>query len=39
MIKHFKHRQALEMRIVREIFKDCAVIFPAKKYADKDIGK
>lgn len=36
MIVHFKHRQELETRIVREIAGDLAVILPAKKYDDED---
>lgn len=37
MVAHFRHRQTLEMRIIKEILGDCAVILPAKKYTDEDL--
>lgn len=37
MLNHFKHRQKLEMRIIKELFADKTVILPAKKYTDKDL--
>ena len=34
LIEHLEHRQRLEMRIIGELFKDRAVILPAKQYED-----
>lgn len=36
MIKHFKYRQELEMRIIREVIGDRVVVLPAKEW---EIGK
>lgn len=33
LIEHLEHRQRLEMRIIGELFKDRAVILPAKQYS------
>lgn len=32
MIEHFKHRQMVELRIIKEVLHDCAIIIPAKKW-------
>lgn len=32
MIKHFNHRQALEMKIIREVIGDGAIVLPAKEW-------
>ena len=32
MIRHFGHRQSLEMRIIREVIGDNAIIVPAKEW-------
>lgn len=32
MVNHFRHRQQLELRIIREVIGDRAVILPAKKW-------
>lgn len=37
MITHFRHRQQLEMRIIREIIGDNAVILPAKEWRIDEI--
>lgn len=37
MITHFRHRQELEMRIIREYLGECAVILPAGQYVDADL--
>lgn len=37
LIRHFAHRQDLEMRIIREIFPDRAVVLRAKDHTDEDI--
>ena len=37
VVSHFKHRQLVEMRIIREIIGDYAVILQAKKYTDEDL--
>lgn len=37
VIAHFRHRQQLEMRIIREVIGDRAVILPAKEWEMEDI--
>lgn len=37
LIAHFRHRQQLELRIMKEIIKERAVILPAKEWDIKDI--
>lgn len=37
MISHFRHRQQLEMRIIREVVGDRAVILPSKEWKTEDI--
>lgn len=37
MITHFKHRQCLEMRIIREVIGDKAIILPAKNWKINEI--
>lgn len=37
MITHFRHRQRLEMRIIREIIGDRAVVLPAKNWKMEEI--
>lgn len=37
MIAHFRHRQQLEMRIIREVVGDRAVILPSKEWKTEDI--
>lgn len=32
MAEHFKHRQMLEMRVIKEVLGGCAVVLPAKKW-------
>ena len=39
MIAHFKHRQAVELRIIEEVVKENAWILPAKKYDLEQIVK
>lgn len=39
MILHFKHRQKLEMCIIREIIKDRAIIIPAKEWKIDEIAE
>lgn len=39
MIAHFKHRQKLEMRIIREMIGDRATILSAKNWKIDDIIK
>ncbi len=38
MIAHFEHRQRLELRIIDEVLKEHAVIFPAKQFNTKDVN-
>ena len=33
MVEHFKHRQALELRVIKEILGGCAIVLPAKDYS------
>lgn len=37
LISHFRHRQQLEMQIIREMPEGYAVILPAKKYTDETL--
>lgn len=37
MISHFKHRQELEMRIIREVVGDKATILPAKEWEIEEV--
>ena len=37
MIAHFKHRQELELRIIKEVIRDNAVILPAKEWDIEDV--
>ena len=37
MIVHFRHRQQLELRIIRDIIGEKAVILPAKKWKMEEI--
>ncbi len=37
LIEHFRHRQELELRISREIFKDRYSILRSKTYSDDEV--
>ena len=37
MIAHFRHRQQLEMRIIREVIRDSAMVLPAKEWDINEI--
>ena len=37
MVAHFKHRQMLEMRVIKEVLRECAVVLPAKEWKLEDI--
>lgn len=37
LVSHFKHRQALELRIVKEIIGSNAIVLPAKEYDENQI--
>lgn len=37
MVAHFRHRQMLEMRVIKEILGECAVVLPAKEWKIEDI--
>ena len=37
LISHLKHRQQLELRIVKEITEERAVILPAKQWRMEDV--
>ena len=39
MIAHFRHRQQLELRVIREIIGDRAMILPAKEWKIEEIIK
>lgn len=39
MVGHFKHRQAIELRIIKEILGDHAFILTAKEYTDADLER
>ena len=32
MVAHFRHRQMLEMRVIKEVLGECAVVLPAKEW-------
>ena len=38
LIRHFEHRQQLELRICEEIFPDKCTVIPSKSYSDEDIS-
>ena len=37
MVAHFRHRQMLEMRVIKEVLGDCAVVLPAKEWNLEDV--
>lgn len=37
MVAHFKHRQMLEMRVIKEVLGECAVVLPAKEWELEDV--
>ena len=37
MIAHFKHRQQLELRIIREVIGDNAVVLPAMEWDIEEV--
>ena len=37
MAAHFRHRQMLEMRVIKEVLGDCAVVLPAKEWKMEEI--
>lgn len=37
MVAHFRHRQMLEMRVIKEVLGECAVVLPAKAWELEDI--
>ena len=37
MISHFRHRQELELRIIKEVLQERACVIPAKKWREDDI--
>ena len=39
LIRHFEHRQALELRIIRELFPDRSVVLTSKKYTEADLER
>lgn len=39
MVKHFRHRQELELRVIREVVGDKAVVLPAKEWEMEDVLK
>ncbi|MBQ6551578.1 MAG: hypothetical protein IJL78_09245 [Lachnospiraceae bacterium] len=39
LLRHFRHRQDLELRIMEEIFPDQSVTFTSKGYTDEDLAK
>jgi len=32
MVAHFRYRQMLEMRVIKEVLGECAVVLPAKEW-------
>lgn len=36
LVSYFKHRQALELRIVKEIMESKAIVLPAKEYDENE---
>ena len=39
LLKHFEHRQRLELAIIREVFADKAIVLKSKGYADEEITR
>ncbi|MCR5805377.1 MAG: deoxynucleoside kinase [Clostridia bacterium] len=39
LVRHWIHRQDLELRICEELFPDCCTVLPSKSYEKKDIDK
>ncbi len=37
MVAHFKHRQELELRVIKEVLGECALVLPAKEWKLKKI--
>ena len=37
LLNHLKHRQALELRIIREIFSEQSIVLPAKNYTGEQL--
>lgn len=37
MVAHFRHRQSLEMRVIKEVLGECAVVLPAKEWELEEI--
>ena len=37
LIRHFIHRQALELRLCKEVFPDRSIILESKNYSEEDI--
>ena len=37
MVAHFRHRQMLEMRVIKEVLGECAVVLPAKEWDLEEI--
>ena len=37
MVTHFKHRQKLEMRVIKEVLGTSAVVLPAKEWNLEDV--
>ena len=37
MVAHFRHRQMLEMRVIKEVLGECAIVLPAKEWKLEDI--
>ena len=37
LLKHFSHRQELELRICREFFRDKVTVLKSKAYSDKEL--
>ena len=39
MVIHFRHRQQIELRIIKEIIQERAVILPAKQWSIEEVIK
>jgi hypothetical protein len=39
LVRHWIHRQDLELRICEELFPDRCTVLPSKSYGEKDIDK
>ena len=37
MVSHFEHRQRVEMRIIKEVIKEHAIILPSKRWNVEDL--